>query len=276
MAPSCSNYFYASDADLILRSSDPATDFHVHRLILSLASPFFHHMFQLPQPPCDDNLQPPVVNVSETMDIIEALLRIIYPGMPDPTFDDFDRLILVLHAAVKYDMPSAIDSLRKRLVAEQFVTRWPMRVYAIATRYDLEEEAKIASRHTLSVNLIDCPLSEELKYITAFSYHRLLVLHHARARAAQEVLKIQEDVKCMECNGAYGAFSAGPKWWLDFERRAKEELSFRPTSDVVFSMKFVSISGQVVGCKKCAGSILDSWSFLENLKRKIDDLPATI
>jgi hypothetical protein len=174
-------------------------------------------------------------------------------------------------------MQSAIDSLRKQLVAEKFVIHYPTRVYAIATRFDLEEEAMTASRHTLSMNLIgdDCPLSEDLKYITAFSYHRLLILHRKRAKAAQEEVS-NTKVTCLQCNGGpYSAFSGPPKWWVDFERRAKEELSLRPTSCVIFSSVFLAKSA-IAGCPKCPESILGSWSSLEKLKAKIDDLPATI
>ncbi|OJT03115.1 hypothetical protein TRAPUB_6303 [Trametes pubescens] len=42
--------FDRDDADLILRSSDNI-DFHVHRIILTLASPVFAGMFTTPQPP---------------------------------------------------------------------------------------------------------------------------------------------------------------------------------------------------------------------------------
>ncbi|KAF9780009.1 hypothetical protein BJ322DRAFT_304149 [Thelephora terrestris] len=269
-------HFDDPTADFILRSSAPATDFHVHRLLLSLASPFFDHMLSLPQPSSREQAKIPIVEVYEPPEILQLLLQFIYPT-PDPTIDnDLDALILVLHAAIKYDVLPAIESLRKQLVSESYLQQSPTRIYAIASRYELEEEAKLASRHTLGVNILDAPLSEELRYISAYSYHRLLALHHSRAQAAKGLLRLRGDVKCMECNGTYGAFSEGPKWWLDFQGRAAEELSARPTTQVIFTMEFLSKSFQRVECRKCPLSLLESWSFLEDLRRQIDELPFTV
>jgi len=263
-------------ADFILRSGSPATDFHVHRLLLSLASPFFDQMLSLPQPSSKELAKIPIVEVAEPPEILQLLLQFIYP-VPDPIIDDnLDTLILVLHAAVKYEVLPAIESLRRQLVAERYLQQSPTRIYAVASRYELEGEAKLASKHTLAINILDGPLPEELRYISAHSYHRLLALHHTRANAAKTLLRLRDDVKCMECNGTYGAFSEGPKWWLDFQRRAADELSARPTTDVIFTMEFLSKSFQRVGCHKCPLSLLGSWSFLEDLKRQIDELPATV
>lgn len=262
------------DSDLVLRATAPCVvDFHVHRCILSAASPFFAHMFTLPQAPSS---QPstPLIEVSEDRTTLETLLRIIYP-MSKPKIETLDELTLVLDAAFKYEMSAANDFLRSQLVAPRFVESAPVRVYAIASRFDLEEEAKVASRHTLSVQVLDCPLHEDLKHITAFSYHQLLNLHHRRAQAAQELMKISDNVKCMRCNAPpYGTYTA-PKWWEDFEARATKELAARPTTDVIFSMAFLAQSAQA-GCERCAGSILDAYWFLQDLKKKIDDLPSTI
>ncbi|TCD61361.1 hypothetical protein EIP91_008551 [Steccherinum ochraceum] len=235
-------------------------------------------MFTLPQAPPADGEEPtvPVVDVEETHATLDTLLRIVYP-MVDPWIETLDELSLVLGAAVKYDLAVATETLRKILVAPRFVSKWPTRVYAIASRYDLEEEAKIASRYTLSVNVLDCPLSEDLKYITAYAYHRLLDLHRTRAKAAQELLLDMppDNVKCMLCNGThYGTFLA-PKWWTQFQSMAREELKQRPTTDVIFSMPFLAQVASA-GCDRCAGSILGSYAFLEELRKKIDDLPATI
>ncbi|KZT70354.1 hypothetical protein DAEQUDRAFT_667947 [Daedalea quercina L-15889] len=269
-----SPYFNFGDADVILRSAAPhSTEFRVHKSLLSAASPFFKHMFALPQTP-QSCVDVPVIDVSEPKATVETLMRHVYP-VSRPNIDTLDELTPVLEAAMKYDMVSVIDILRKRLVAPDFATAEPTRVYAIACRFDLEEEAKEASRYTLRVNVLDCPLHDDLKHITAYAYHRLLDLHRKRAKAAQELLQLSEDVKCMQCNGArYHAFLP-PKWWADFHERAKQELAVRPTTDVVFSMPFLAQSAQA-GCERCAGSILDAHWFLAQLKKSIDSLPSTI
>ena len=57
---------------------------------------------------------------------------------------------------------------------------------------------------------------------------------------------------------------------------ARQELSARPTTDVIFEMRFLARAADSTGCPRCAGSVLDSYVFLEELKRKIDELPAMI
>ncbi|KAH0839786.1 hypothetical protein J3R83DRAFT_729 [Lanmaoa asiatica] len=232
---------YSEDADVFLESAD-GIKFYVHRCILAAASPFFEHMFGLPQPPPDSKEHRPVIPVSEHSSVISALLQFIYPE-PDPIITSLDELVALLTTSVKFEF---------------------------------EYEAQVASRHTLSCNILDCPLSDDLKYISAHAYHRLLVLHRTRAEAARALLKIPQDVKCMQCSGPfYGAF-VPPKWWKEFEKLAREELSVRPTTDVIFSMPFLARVAQESGCIRCAGSIIDAHAFFADLKKQIDDLPSAI
>lgn len=270
--------FNARDADLVVVSCQPdPAEFRVHRCILAAASPFFSHMLGLPQPVTPANLEEklPVIPVSESRTTVDTLLRFVYP-VPDPELPTLDDLSPVLGAAVKYDFTAVISTLGKLLVSPSFLRTSPTRVFAIASRYELEDEARIASRFTLNVNILDCPLSDDLKHITAYAYHRLLDLHRRRARAAQELLKLPEEVKCMQCNGSAYAVYGAPKWWNEYERRAREELAARPTSDVIFNMAFLARTASATGCQRCPGSILDSFQFLDRLKLQIDALPATI
>ncbi|KAH7930631.1 hypothetical protein BV22DRAFT_1101602 [Leucogyrophana mollusca] len=281
MVPTQPYDFHAQDADLLLLSSDGAK-FHVHRCILAAASPFFEHMFTLPQPlssyaDSDSSVeeQHPVIPVSESRSTVDTLLRYVYP-VPDPIIASLDDLGPILAAAAKYDFLGVISALRRVLLSPNFLRENPVRVFAIASRYELEYEAKVASQHTLSVNVLDCPLSDDLKFITAHSYHRLLDLHRRRATAAQRLLKVTDEVKCMQCNGGPHGMFVPPKWWKEFEKLAREELALRPTSEVIFGMAFLARVAEESGCPRCAGSIMDSHKFLEDLKRRIDDLPATI
>ena len=133
------------------------------------------------------------------------------------------------------------------------------------------------------MNILDCPLSEDLKHITAWSYHRLLDLDRRRATAALAALdeavsppgEGESEVKCAQCTASHYGSLCPPRWWLEFARRAREELRVRPTSEVVFSMRFLAESSHT-GCQRCPGSILESHAFLERLKDRIDALPSTI
>lgn len=231
------NELYTSDSDVLLLSSDN-TEFSVHRCILAAASPFFEDMFTLPQPPAhlaNEELHP-VVPVTEPSSTVHALLRFVYP-VSHPTISSLDELATILGAAVKYDFLGAISSLRKQLISPTFLRDDPMRVFAIANRYDFENEAQVASRYTLSIAILDRPLSDDLRFITAHSYHRLLVLHKKRSDDAQALLEIHEDVQCLQCAGPYYGAFVPPKWWKEFYRMAREELAVRPTTDIIFGMR---------------------------------------
>ncbi|EGO28028.1 hypothetical protein SERLADRAFT_383967, partial [Serpula lacrymans var. lacrymans S7.9] len=121
-------------------------------------------MFTLPQPistyaDLPEDRQLPVIPMSEHTSTLDTLLHYVYP-VPDPVITSLDDLGFVIGAAVKYDFVGVISSLRKVLISPNFLHDSPTRVFAIASRYDLEYEAKIASQYTLSVNVLDCPLSD--------------------------------------------------------------------------------------------------------------------
>jgi len=273
--------FNAPDADVILISHPVAAEFRLHRCILAAASPVFRDMFNLPQPPslcpADHNDHLPVIPVSESRTTLDILLRFIYP-VPDPLITSLDVLSSIMGAAVKYDFNSVIATLSSLLVSSQFMDANPTRVYAIACRYDLEEVAKLASRSTLSMDILEkgCP-PEDLKNITAYSYHRLLEFHRARSQAAQDLVKVSNDMKkCVQCNGSSLGVFLPPRWWNEFEQRAKEELRVRPTTDVIFQMGFLARAAFAADCTRCFESLMESHEFLVEMKRKIDELPCMI
>ena len=268
--------FSSPDADIILRSDDSRpTDFRVHRCILRAGSPFFQSMFSLPQPESDTTERLPILDVSEPAAVLDPLLRFLYP-VPDPEVSTLDMLVLIMFAASKYDMAAVMDRLRVLLVSPAFLETAPVRVFAIASRFDLEEEAKLASKHTLGVHVLDAPLCEDLRHISAYAYYRLLELHRQRGDAARKALCAPDGLRCAQCNGSQYNAVAPPKWWGEFAARAGEELRSRPTSDVIFSLKFLMACAHASNCSRCPGSILESYIFLDELKAKIDSLPSTI
>ncbi len=82
MATSPSETFDVSDADLVIRSSD-FVDFQVHKLVLSMASPFFKDLLspsQLSDSETVDGLH--VVQLSEDPELLNSLLSMLYPLRP--------------------------------------------------------------------------------------------------------------------------------------------------------------------------------------------------
>ncbi|KAI0832802.1 hypothetical protein BC628DRAFT_1308924 [Trametes gibbosa] len=276
--------FNFHDGDFILRSDCPhddklmcsakSIDFRVHRCILSASSQLFEGMLSLPQPTSDSDSIIPIIPFPETSEVLEALMRHVYP-MEAPVIRTLDELAPILEAARKYDFTVAIDALRRRLVSPEFLDASPLRVYGLATRYELDEEAGIASRALLNMPLSSQVPHEDLKHITAYDYHRLVVLREERALAAISLLTPSRDLKCMQCNGRWDTAREPPRWWMDYRERAKEELRVRPTSGVIFSLPFLQQSAQK-GCTGCAASILSSSWFFAQLQQSIDELPSTV
>ncbi|KAH8093158.1 hypothetical protein BXZ70DRAFT_442543 [Cristinia sonorae] len=145
--------FHGPKSDVILRTSDHV-DFYSHKLLLSLASPFFDSMFTLPQ--ADAPLTPhpdfgasldgsliPIIPLAEDGHTIEHLLRICYPVTDPASSPDVVFVGKVLEAALKYDIDVAATLLKSQL--QVFVSTEPLQVFVIACRLKLESEASLAA-----------------------------------------------------------------------------------------------------------------------------------
>jgi len=175
--------FDAPDADVILRApirpgSDEFKDFHVHKLILSLASIVFRDTFSIPQPPRhtleDTTLD--VVKVDEAAKVLETFLQLVYPVDP-PLVDDLWLVDDLLQFADKYIANSVRMKLKTLLVSPSFLKADPIGVFAVACRSNLDEEAKLAISRTLSFDIVNRISEEHLNVMTTRTYHRLLKEH---------------------------------------------------------------------------------------------------
>ena len=285
--------FSPSNADVILLTTAEdgiVSSFHVHKKILSEASPFFETLFSLRQPSQPD--QPgsltrsssslPTVPLPDSAHVLDQLLRFVYyRPIHHPPVSSLDELTALLAAATKYELVPAIDALRAMLMSPSFLGTDPIRVYAIARRFDLDEEATVASKWTLNVDLLgddndepDCTPSlphPSLRYISAYDFYQLLVLHRRRAKAARALLVIPDDIKCMQCNESVFTMNSPPKWWKDWVGSAREALGTR-TTDRAFGADHLFEVARRTGCAGCTESVLHSWTFLMELKGRIDKL----
>ncbi|OCH84499.1 hypothetical protein OBBRIDRAFT_399158 [Obba rivulosa] len=182
---SCGTHpFSFPSADVIFLSSDNIT-FRVHKIILALASEFFAMMFTLPQSVSAsarsstsdvhdieqaelDGL--PLLRVAESGLVLENLFRLCYP-IDDPILTDLDEVGASLQAAMKYDLQEATKLLKERLIA--LVAADPLRAYAIACRYSLEDVAATAADKVLR-SRIQVKYINAMDHITAGAYYRLL------------------------------------------------------------------------------------------------------
>ena len=174
--------FDASDADAILRSSD-GKEFRIHKLILSLASPVFQGMFSLPQP-TDPPSQIPSVDLPEHSDILQPFIQYLYPRSP-PKISDLSMWAALYTIADKYSAEGAMESLRETLIP-RFLDTHPLRVYALASRWGFEEEARIASRRTLQMDISEEFPEEDARLmggVACRKLYRLHLQHRDKARA---------------------------------------------------------------------------------------------
>lgn len=266
-------YFNDADADLILRTSNVYGNapFRVHKHRLSEASTVFRDMLAMPQPYSDGT---PFVDVSETKEVIDKLLRFIYP-CDNPVILDLASLVGVIEAAVKYDAAIVVATLKPILIKPEFLTSNPVRVYAIAIRFDFAEEMKVAEAATLSVELKDIEWCSDLDYMKASQYHRLITLHTNRSRNAMLVVDNSETPFAHDCKC---------KIWYDrFRSAAKEELSCRPTTDVIASLDFLAriMQDSEERCNlkysKCLlGKPSTFLKWVQSIKNTIDRLPVSL
>lgn len=166
--------FQALDADAILRSSD-GKELLVHKLILSLASPVFQGLFSLPQPKDPAPTHTPIVDVPESSDILKPFIQCLYP-LPPPEVSDVAMWMDLYITADKYNA-EVVTELLKVILIPRFLETSPFRVYALASRWGLEEEAKIASERTLSFDILTEFPQEDAELMDGVAGQKLYQLH---------------------------------------------------------------------------------------------------
>ncbi|OCH90547.1 hypothetical protein OBBRIDRAFT_593562 [Obba rivulosa] len=171
--PYASSPFDDPDADVIIRTSD-RTDFRLYKVVLSIASPVFKDMLPIPQP--DHNGSPhelrdgtPVVNVAEDKKTMDHVLRIIYP-VEEPRFTSLEEVATALQVCGKYMMRKAQQFSAKHLLP--YMEKEPLRVYAVACRFQLFDVAREAAKCSLQVPLLPLasPMPSELDHLPAFRF----------------------------------------------------------------------------------------------------------
>ncbi|KAJ7358194.1 hypothetical protein DFH08DRAFT_953382 [Mycena albidolilacea] len=177
-----SSPFNDTDADVILRSSD-GVDFHVYRLVLSLASSVFRDMFAFPTPQSEPTI--PTVQVSESALVLDAALRFWYPGAEPTAVQTLDLLRDALEVLVlKYNMRFVIPLAKQQL--REYIGSDPVAVFSIACRHEWKDIALDAAKGSLKLPLraFDEARPAQLEYMTAGTYHTLLQYHSECAKVA--------------------------------------------------------------------------------------------
>ncbi|OBZ77386.1 hypothetical protein A0H81_02746 [Grifola frondosa] len=190
---------------------------------------------------------PVEIELEESDVVLETILRFTYP-LPEPVLLDLDDVCDAYQAATKYQLLKAMQALRRTFLAPRFVDSEPVRVYAIAKRFDMEEVAEIAAKQAMKFPPIwpDC---EEFKDMSAQDYHALISMHRARGRAASACLddpQLKEILR--ECSSCANSRRF---WWKRYVEKARPMLMEAPTSDIICRAGFVAEMVDAVPCRYC-------------------------
>jgi hypothetical protein len=145
-------------ADIIIQSCD-SINFRVHKLVLSMSSPFFGDMFSLPQPSESDQEHVdglPVVRLSEDADVLKCLLTMLYP-IPSVIPNSYNKTLMVLSASQKYDMDAVQSRIRDSIRGKTLLMPTgaaTFRAYAMASIGGLPSE-----KETLACLTLDFPMT---------------------------------------------------------------------------------------------------------------------
>jgi hypothetical protein len=163
------------NADVVLQSSDSA-NFRVHKAILASSSQFFRDMFSLPQPSNNETIDGlPFVRLSEDAELVRALITAMYP-IPTEIPTSFDRVLVLLAAAQKYDMSAVQSSIRAEVVRRDLPAptgAQSFRAFAIAFSNNLTPEMVTAARLTLDYPLTFEMLGDELRLFSGSALREL-------------------------------------------------------------------------------------------------------
>ena len=122
-------------------------------------------MFLLPQPSDSEIIDGlPVVRLPEDGELVRALITVLYPIPPEiPT--SYERVLALLAAAQKYDMPAVLSSIRAEVVRRELFAptgAQAFRAFAIAFNNNLSPEMGATARLTLDYPLTFESLGDEL------------------------------------------------------------------------------------------------------------------
>lgn len=286
VAPFCSP-FDDRDADLVLHASD-GPRFAVHKLFLTVSSSLLKRCLTVGATSPSPVFEGIIVRQDrgrDTIDLVEdgattdRVLQYCYP-YANPTLDNLDDIQTVLEMMRKFGMKGVMNRVRSLLVQPAFLEAEPLRVFAIAYRFEFEAEARQAARYTLHAPMF-APYVKELEHISASVYHRLLQYHRKCSVAA---CSLTSDFswfpgfasrwvwfQCDDCVHhslswplADGKIYEVNAWFIEYMERAREVLRERPCAKVVSEpLLIVEALETAAACQTCRpAAYLDLSTFI--------------
>ncbi|KAG0709462.1 hypothetical protein DFH29DRAFT_888664 [Suillus ampliporus] len=312
MSTCASSPFDHPKADIIMRSSD-GVYFRVFKLFLTLASPFFETMFELPQPAVgtsDDTKDGlPVIPVQEDSKTLDTFLRFCYPSTlaEDPSLESLADIQAILDAARKYSLDLIERKVCQALANPKVLEAESLRCFAIARNARLKHETITAARYTLRQPLIPTWFAE-IELITASDLLALLTYHKKCSIAVEPLLtqldwvtshygssrcwlsphqsqngnrmSASSDCRCTRSTEAkFNLWESAPVgWWVSYMRTTFELLRDIPSGDIVRSEAEKTIQKiRSAGCTTCSARVKEKMEEFSNLLAlKVETATASI
>ncbi|CAL1695988.1 unnamed protein product [Somion occarium] len=269
--------FTFEDADVVLCSKD-GISFQVFRICLRLSSGWFRSLYTLPQNEASSSTE--TIYMDESSDTLAILLSIAH-GQDVPQLKDMDEVESAIHAAEKYDMPGVLNYIRQGLL--RFAEQHPVRVYALACRWGWIDEAKVASTHTVKLDLLSSSVLPSLNAMDSADLARLMFLHRQRRDCLRERLDSEEvfyaNVVPSRCqNPTCNAEVIHDKW----HQLKYHWLTTIDKDPALFSSRTALLEGPEVldvinfKCARCTKKQYNTESTLTNLRNLLDELPRAV
>jgi len=269
--------FSSPAGDVTLSARGGQTFFRVHSYTLKTTSGFFRTMYGLPQSssPVDD-----IIYLDESAEVLEPLLRMVC-GLPLQPVTNCDLVEKILFAAEKYDMPGPISILRLLSMTPLFLEQ-PLRLFSLACRYGWEEEAKLASKQNLQLDLFEPTHQETLAQLPSKALLDLMNLRHKRREQLRERLDNPPFVSgatasCIQCNTTIEYHT-----WRELKYKMILEMDKRPAGDTILDPG-LNEWPEAKACwkakctkKECSRLLYDKGETLRVIKQCIGELPSTV
>lgn len=223
-----------------------------------------------------------VIEVDEKDTVLAKVLCLLC-GLPSDHWESIDQVEDALEFAQRWDALGPMSVIRSSITAPLFLAD-PLRLYAIATRFGWDEEAQLASTHTLSLNLYDKEHRPKLERLTSQNLMTLLRLHRLRRN---EFIRLLDNDPAFDGGNTVGA-PCGPSCaeevshhlWRELKVRMFMEMDRRPRGDTLVGLEMEewpeAIACWGAKCPGCNKVNYDKLATLRNIKECIDRLPVHI
>lgn len=167
---------------MTLRSSD-GVDFRIDSIVLRRASGLFEDLFKLPQSHIARDGTPETILMEETSDVLNILLRSLYPTLP-PTIAPEAQGEALIRAVDRLDF--SIYSL-DRALDELLTSMHPIRAWVLAVRYGRSDARKLAVERYLTDK--EYAPSQDLVELEHLNGQSIAALLRIKQRAIQQAAK---------------------------------------------------------------------------------------